>query len=258
MHYPAYSIPMKSNEYEIPTVAPRVRDLPADLRPREVMAQAGAEHVSDDMILAILLRSGTRGANAIEIARTMLNKYRSLNGLATASVEELADFKGVGKVKAQVLKAALDLHRRMAIEHPVETPCVRTPGDAVDLVRPRVKTLTCETFWVLLLNAKNRLIGEPRSISSGILDASLVHPREVFREAIQASCAAVILLHNHPSGDPQPSAEDLRITRQLVEAGRIVGIRVLDHLVIGRPGAGRENDFISLRETGMIPFDQQA
>ena len=192
--------------------------------------------------------------SVIELARVLLQHYRSLAALATAPVEELAAFRGLGRVKAQVLKAALDLHRRMAAEQVADDAAIRTPAEVAGLMRERLASLAQETFWVVMLNAKNRLIGEPFDVSRGILDASLVHPREVFKIAIDRMSAGVILVHNHPSGDPTPSAEDIRITRQMVEAGRVLGISVLDHVVMGRRRAGSENDFISLRESGIVEF----
>lgn len=235
-----------------------VHDLPERLRPREEVERRGVEHVSDAVLLAIILRSGARGMNVVDLADGLIRKYGSLTALARVPVDALAadrDFPGLGRVKAQVLKSALELARRMAEEaRPEKGSFVRSPDDAAAVLRETAKPLDRERFWALLLDAKNRLKGEPLEISRGILDASLVHPREVFQKAVLAGCAAVILVHNHPSGDPAPSAEDLRITRQLVQAGEVLGIRVLDHVILGRRADGHPRDYISLRESGSVEF----
>ncbi|NCC52608.1 MAG: DNA repair protein RadC, partial [Spartobacteria bacterium] len=168
---------------------------------------------------------------------------------------ELASIRGMGKVKAQVLKCALDIGRRMIEEAVPERAVVHTPDMAARILRMTTRSRTEESFWVLGLDTKNRLLRAPIEITKGLLDASLVHPREVFREAIRLGCAAIILGHNHPSGDPTPSGEDLRITRQLVEAGKIINISVLDHVVIGHHVQNGGSDFISLRETGLVNFE---
>jgi DNA repair protein RadC len=241
--------------YVIPEEACRVADIPESLRPREAMTRMGAENVSNEVLLAVLLRGGTRGVNVCNLARGLLRRYGSLSRLAAASVEELTTFgKGLGPVKAQALKAALELGRRLQEEAVPPRHRVRTPQDAVQALRPLLQGLQTEVFWVLLLDAKNFLRCRPVAVSQGVLDASLVHPREVFRHAVLQPSAAVVLAHNHPSGDPTPSAEDIRITRQLVQAGRVMDIRVLDHVVIGHAGDGGGNGFVSLREEGLVEF----
>ncbi len=235
----------------------RVCDMPERLRPREEVERSGVENVADDILLAIVLRSGVQGLNVIELARSMLRRYGSLSGIAKASAEELTSTPGIGPVKAQVLRATLELGSRLAREATDAEYVIRAPEDVARLLRPRARTLEQETFWVLLLDAKNRLKGQPLDVTQGILDASLVHPREVFREAVRAASAAIVVAHNHPSGDPTPSAEDVRITRQLVSAGRVVDIKVLDHVVVGRSSAERPQDFVSLRESGVVNFEEQ-
>lgn len=226
------------------------------LRPREELDRLGVEHVSDAVLLAVLLRSGTRGVNVMQLASDLLHAYGSLTAVAAAGVEELAGaVRGLGPVKARELKAALELGRRAFDECLPEGTQIRTPEDAVRVLRGHAHALDREIFWVLRLDAKHRIKGRPEDITRGLLDASLVHPREVFREAIRMAAAAVVLAHNHPSGDPSPSAEDIRITRQLIEAGRVVDIRVLDHVIVGRAMAGREKGFISMREEGIVAFD---
>ncbi len=173
--------------------------------------------------------------------------------MAASSADELR-CPGLGPVKAQVLKAALELGRRLAEEKLEDSPRIRAPADVASILREKARVLKTETFWVLLLNTKNRLQGEPVVVTRGLLNASLVHPREVFRPAIHASCAAIILAHNHPSGDPAPSPEDLKITRELVEAGKVLLIRVLDHIILGR-ARGTEAEYISIRENGLVEFE---
>ena len=236
----------------------RVCDMPMRLRPREAIEREGIDHVPDVALLAVLLRSGSPGMNVVNLATEILKHYGSLTAISRASVEELAcnaSFKGLGRVKAQTLKAALELARRMAEETRDERGVfVRSPEDAASVLRTVAKTLDHERFWTLLLDTRNRIKGAAQEVSKGILDASLVHPREVFKPAIQSGCAALVLVHNHPSGDPTPSAEDVRITRQLVQTGQVIGIKVLDHVVLGRASDGRDSDFLSMRETGMVEF----
>lgn len=241
-----------------PSAPYRVCDMPVRLRPREAVERLGVEGVPDQVLLAILLRSGAKGMNVVDLAERLLRIYGSLTALSRASVEELTanrNLRGLGKVKAQMLKAALELARRVADERRDERgSVVRSPEDAAAILRETAKALEHERFWTLPLDAKNRLKWGVEEISRGILDSSLVHPREVFKRAIQWGCAAVVLVHNHPSGDPTPSAEDVRITRQLVQAGQVIGIKVLDHIVLGRPSAERVRDFVSLREAGVVEF----
>ena len=243
------------NEYVIDHRAWRVCDIPERMRPREEMERLGVSNVGDEVLLAILLRAGTRGKNVVDLAREMLIKHGSLTQLASSSVDDLRrDFKGVGPVKAQVLIAALEIARRLAQEALPKRYRVRTPDDAARLLRDTVRVLSNEVFWVLLLDTKNYLKRPPVEVSRGLLDASLVHPREVFRDAVRCSTAAVVVVHNHPSGDPTPSSEDVRITRQLVEAGKVVGIGVLDHVVLGKAAQEGACDYLSLRESGLVTF----
>jgi DNA repair protein RadC len=242
-------------DYAISSSAWRVRDMPLRMRPREQVERFGVENVSDEVLLAIVLRSGVKGVNVIELARSLLKEYGSLTGIASCSIAEMAARRGMGEVKAQVLAAALELAKRLGEENAPERQSVRHPEDAARLLRASVRTLDAEMFWVLLLDAKNCLKGRPVNISKGLLDASLVHPREVFREAIRSATAAVVIAHNHPSGDPSPSSEDIRITRQMIEAGNIIDIKVLDHVILGKAGAAGEKDYVSMREHGIVNFD---
>jgi len=242
-------------DYAIQESAWRVRDMPERLRPREEMTRLGVTNVSDDVLLAIVLRSGVKGSNVIHLARGLLHKYGSLTALAAAPVEEVrTSVKGMGLVKSQVLSAALELARRLNEEAAPERYRIRTPEDAARLLRDRTRLLEKEVFWVLLVDSKNYLKGRPVDVTHGLLDSSLVHPREVFREAVRSATAAVVLAHNHPSGDPVPSAEDLRVTRQLVDAGRVIDIKVLDHVIVGKVSTSGAKDFYSMREEGVCEF----
>lgn len=241
--------------YVIERKSMRVCDIPARMRPREEMERLGVENVSDDLLLAIILRSGVPGMNVVDISRALLTHYGSFTAMSRASVDELAGIiKGMGPVKAQVLASALEIARRLGEEKVPFSPSVKCPSDVQHIMRDRIRPLEKEVFWTLRLDARNRLKGEPVEITSGLLDASLVHPREVFREAIRSAAAAVILVHNHPSGDPSPSSEDIRVTKQMIEAGRIVDIKVLDHVIMGADTGGGKGAIVSLREEGVINF----
>lgn len=232
-----------------------IREMPMRLRPREMMDRLGPDHVGEEVLLAVILRGGVKGSSVLDLARELLRKYGSLSKLATADVESLASIRGMGRIKAQIVVASLQLAKRLSSEAVPESPQIVCPADVVKMLREQSRTLQNEVFWVLPLDAKNRMKSPPVEITRGILDASLVHPREVFAPAIRLACAAVILAHNHPSGDPAPSAEDIRITRQIVEAGRIVDIHVLDHVVLGKPDADDARGFTSLKESGLIKFE---
>lgn len=232
----------------------RIKDIPLDERPREMFDRDGADQVNDRVLLAILVRNGIPGHSAVDIADALLNRFGSLPALAREPVEEIARIPGMGSVKAQIIKAALELGRRLSGRMEDERTEVRTPADAARLIAGQAATLEVEQFWVILLDTKYRLRRPPISISKGILDACLVHPREVFKEAIRACAAAVVLVHNHPSGDPSPSREDIKLTRQLIEVGRIMDIDVLDHVVVGGRSERNPAGFTSLRESGLVSF----
>ena len=234
----------------------RIKDLPDHRRPRELALEAGIQNVPDEVLVAILLRAGTRGQSVIDLARQILDRHQgSLARLAAASHDELAGLriKGLGPVKILELRAALELGRRAAGERNEALPLVREPAHVLALLQKETSRLDQETFWVLMLDQKYRLRRAPEAVTKGILDASFAHPREVFREAIRMAAAAILVAHNHPSGDPTPSAEDVRATRQLVETGKIVGIQVLDHVVIGG-NQPHPAPYVSLREAGLVDF----
>jgi DNA repair protein RadC len=227
----------------------RLKDQPASERPRERLMAHGASSLSQAELVAILLRTGLQGTNALEIGKQLLQKYGCLQSLARASVEDLRTVRGIGRDKAVTLVAAFTLARKMAEELREEAPLLDTPEAVATLMREDNRLRDVETFQVLLLNTRRRLISVMK-ISEGTLDTILVHPREVFKSAISANAAAIILTHNHPSGDPSPSEADIKVTRDLIRAGQLLKIDVLDHVVLGRATQERPKDFASLRELG--------
>ena len=231
------------------TTNPRIKDMAAQDRPRERLVLAGADALSNAELIAILLRTGLKGYSAIHIAQQLLAKFGTLDGLARAPLEELRQVKGVGRDKAVTLKAAFTLARKMAAEMRAEAPLLDTPERIADLLREESRPQDVEQFRVVLLNTRRRLIGL-EAISQGTLDTLLVHPREVFKRAIAANASAVVLVHNHPSGDPAPSEADIKVTRDLIRAGQLLKIEVLDHVIVGRHTVERQKDYVSLRELG--------
>jgi DNA repair protein RadC len=221
----------------------RVRDLPAEERPRERLARHGAEALSNRELLALLLGTGVRGRSALDLADDVLGS--GLRGLGGRSLADLEGRHGLGRAKASRLLAALELGTRLASEGPLASPCFRTPEEAARHLLPRYGHRAVEIFGLLALDVRRRLKREA-VVSVGCLTSSLVHPREVFQEAIVSRAAALVLFHNHPSGDPEPSAEDLALTRRLASAGSLLGIEVLDHVILG---AGR---FVSLKDRGVL------
>ena len=227
----------------------RLKDQPASERPRERLAALGADALSHAELIAILLRTGLKGANAVEVGKQLLQKFGTLQSLAQASVVDLQKVKGIGRDKAVTLVAAFALARKMAADLRTESPILEAPAAIVDLLREDNRLLQVETFQVILLNTRHRLI-RVEQISQGTLDTILVHPREVFKAAIAANAAALVLAHNHPSGDPTPSEADIKVTRDLIRAGQLLKIDVLDHIIIGRATRERPKDYASLRELG--------
>lgn len=235
----------------------KVKDLPKALQPREKFDRLGPENLSESDLLALLLRTGTAGLNVVELAEMLLMQYGSLSALSRASLAELQKIHGIGKEKARILKTALEMGRRLVQENIGENPRIASPEEAAAVLRERARGLDREVFWVLLLDTKSRLMVPPCEVSKGTLNSSLVHPREIFKPAIQQSAASIILAHNHPSGDPSPSAQDIRITKKLIESGKTMEIKVLDHLIMGRKTCDGANDFLSLRETGLAEFEER-
>ena len=223
----------------------RILDWPLDERPRERLYHKGSEALADAELLAILLGTGTRGQTAVDLARELLVVHGSLSGLAGRAVAELAKLKGVGQAKAVRLAATFEITRRLRARPDDSKVNLGSPEAVFRYFGPRMEDLKKEVFRVVLLDAQNGLLKDV-VVSEGTLSASLVHPREVFKPAIVESAAHVILLHNHPSGDPHPSKEDVRLTRQLAECAKLLDIRIHDHVILGR---GR---FVSLAQRGVI------
>jgi len=222
-----------------------IKQWPEGERPRERLLKFGAHNLSDAQLLAILLRTGGGGKSALDLAIETLNSFGNLNKIDHASLGEFAGIKGIGKAKVAQIKAALELGRRLLGEHHERGPVFSTGHDVYSYYHRFFKNLKKEVFRCAMLDAKNRVFKECR-ISEGTLTNSLIHPREAFRDAIKESAASVIFAHNHPSGDTTPSREDILITERLVNAGEIVGIKVLDHVIIG------DETYTSMFEKGYI------
>lgn len=223
-----------------------IHDLPLSERPRERLQRLGVGALSAQEILAVILGRGVSGESVMVTAQRLLSKFENLKGIAEASVEELSQVKGIGIAKAAQIKAAFELASRLdGYAQMGGKTVVKTPEDVIGVVGSRLRDKKKEYFLAILLDTRNQLI-KVAEISVGSLDTSIVHPREVFKEAISASAAAVILAHNHPSGDAQASPDDIKLTKRLAEAGELVGIDVLDHIIIG----GKK--FSSLKREGLF------
>lgn len=223
---------------------PTIKDLPIQERPRERLARVGEGALSTAELLAIILRTGVGGESALAMAGRLLSTYDGLPGLARASFVQLRAERGLGNAKTAQLKAALELGRRMLLATPEDRLVVRSPSDVAQLLMAEMAHLDQENFRVLYLDTRNRLLGS-ETVYVGTLNASHIRVAEIFRDAVKRNCAAVIVAHNHPSGDPSPSPEDVEVTRQLIAAGKLLSIELLDHLVIG------QQRFVSLRERGL-------
>lgn len=229
----------------------RIHDLPAHERPREMLVARGAENLPTAHLIAILLRTGMKGMSAIHIAEQLLRQFGSLENLARAPLEELRKVKGVGRDKAVTLQAAFTLARKMAEELRHESPVLDNPESIAALLREDYRHAGAETFLVVLLNTRRRLI-KVETLSQGTLDTILVHARDVFRSAILCNASAVVIVHNHPSGDPTPSEADIKVTRDLIRAGQLLKIEVLDHVILGRATSERPKEYASLKELGFF------
>ena len=222
-----------------------IRDYPQEERPRERFIAGGPASLSNHELIALLLRTGTKDESVLQLSNRLLSHFEGLRLLKAASLEEITAIKGIGKAKAIQLMAALELGGRVANLANNERYVIRSPEDGANYVMNEMRFLSQEHFVCLYLNTKNQVLHK-QTIFIGSLNASIVHPREVFKEAFRRSAASIICLHNHPSGDPTPSREDIEVTKRLAECGKIIGIDVLDHLIIG------ENKFISLKEKGYL------
>lgn len=222
-----------------------IKDVPLQDRPRERLLKLGPSHLSNQEILAILLGSGTKAESVMDLSNRLLMHFEGIKLLADATIEELTAIKGIGPAKGALILAALEIGKRMNEYKPSERYIIKSPEDGADFVMEEMRILNQEHFVVLFLNTKNQVIHR-QTVFIGGLNSSIVHPREVFREAVKRSAASIICAHNHPSGDPTPSQEDIHVTRRLVESGKMIGIELLDHLIIG------DRKFISLKEKGYI------
>jgi len=224
---------------------PTIKQLPPHERPRERLIQGNEEYLTDAELLGIIIRDGTMDCSAVELAQRLLSKYEDFRGLSSVSIAELCKEKGIGPARAAQIKAALTIAKRLS-RIPLKTmQQFKCSNDIFNHFHEKLRERKQENFLVVLLDNKNRMIKE-LTVSVGSLTLSIVHPREVFNPVIRESAASVIFVHNHPSGDPEPSKEDVQITHRLMEVGNIVGIKVLDHIIIGNGG------FVSLRDKGII------
>jgi len=218
-----------------------VKEWPASEQPREKLAQLGPEHLSDAELLAILLRVGVQGQDVLSLSQHLLRTCGGVVGLSRTPLKSLAAVKGIGEAKGVTIRAALELGKRLMLSEVRDALQVRSPEDVASLLQLEMGLLEQEHLRVVLLNTKNHVQGI-REVYRGSVNTSQIRAAEVFRDAVKENCPAIVIAHNHPSGDPTPSPEDIRVTRDLVSAGRLLDIDVLDHLVIGR------NRYISLRQ----------
>jgi DNA repair protein RadC len=222
-----------------------VRDLPMQERPRERLQKFGPEALSAQELLALVIGRGIPKKSVMSIAQELLTRFGNVKAISQATIEELSQIKGIGLAKAAQIKACFELGRREELEPELKNFDIKDPAAVVKAIRASIKDKAKEHFKLILLNPRNKII-RISTISIGTLNASLVHPREVFQDAIVHSAASVVLAHNHPSGDPEPSEDDIKITKKLVESGKILGIDVIDHIVVGK------NSFLSFKERGLI------
>ncbi|RFA34574.1 hypothetical protein CAI16_10940 [Virgibacillus dokdonensis] len=222
-----------------------IKDVPKDDRPRERLLKVGPGQVSNAELLAIILGSGTKSESVLSLSNRLLMHFEGLKLLNDATIEELIAIKGIGRAKGVLVLAAIELGKRMNGFQSGDRYVIRSPEDGADYIMEDMRILNQEHFVALFLNTKNQVIHR-QTIFIGSLNASIVHPREVFREAVKRSAASIIVAHNHPSGDPTPSQEDIHVTRRLVESGKMIGIELIDHIIIGN------RKFVSLKEKGYL------
>jgi len=229
---------------ESPKPVYRITDLAANERPRERLAKQGAQALATAELLAILLRVGVSGENAIQVGQRLLSEFDGLAGLHRAPFEELCHQHGIGEAKAAQIKAAIELGRRMAVESPEERATINSPGDAAALVSYEMSALEQEHLRVILLDTRNHVL-DVVEVYKGSINSSQVHVGELFKAAIRRNASALIVVHNHPSGDPTPSPDDVAVTRAILQAGKLLDVDVLDHMVIG------QGSWVSMKERGL-------
>ncbi len=222
----------------------RITDLNESERPRERLQALGPQALTNAELIAILLRVGVRGENAVEVGQRLLQNFGGLIGLHRAPFKELTDQHGLGEAKAAQIKAAIELGRRLTLESPEERPAINSPADAAALVQYDMSALEQEHLRVMLLDRRNRVL-ETVEVYKGSVNSSQVRVGEIFKEAIRKNASAIIVIHNHPSGDPTPSPDDVAVTRAIVQSGKLLDVDVLDHLVIG------QGKWVSLKERGL-------
>lgn len=229
----------------VPASPSRIREMPVDERPRERLLRCGPQALSAAELLAVILRTGTETDGALCLAEGLLARLGGVRALSSATLAELSAVRGIGPAKAAQIQAAAELGRRCVAAGPQERARIRGPRDVYELLSPTLRDEKREHFVALLLDTRNGVLRAP-TVSVGDLSSAIVHPREVFAEAIRHGAASLIVAHNHPSGDPAPSAEDVAVTRRLCEAGQLLGIEVLDHIVLG------DGVYVSLKERGLF------
>ncbi len=222
-----------------------IHEMPTDQRPRERLKINGPNALSVSELLAILLRTGTKEHSALGLADLLMSRFKSLRGISAATLEDLSKIKGIGEVKAIQIAAMVELGKRISVSNVGEKPVIRSPQDVSNLLTLELRDKNREHFMGILLNTKSEMI-KVVEISVGTLDSSIAHPRDIFRDAIISNAASMIIAHNHPSGDPSPSKADILVTQRLVEVGKIIGIDLLDHVVLG------DNRYVSLQERGLM------
>ncbi|MDA3799947.1 MAG: DNA repair protein RadC [Kiritimatiellae bacterium] len=249
----------KPEDRDIGAVAEETRNLREtlsdELKPRELALEHGVENIPSVELLAIILRTGTPTLNVVSLARHLLNRYGSLSVIAQMPISELTTVKGIGPVKALELKAALELSQRLNNEKIDRSVPLSTPERVAEIFKTRALALETENIWVIPLDSKNHPKSKPIIVSKGTINSSLAHPREIYKLAIQLSAAAIIVVHNHPSGDPTPSKQDINLTKQLIESGKILGIKFFDHIIIGKEREGQTSYFYSIRREVNLGFE---
>lgn len=226
-----------------------INELPLEERPRELLAEKGADKLTNIQLLAILLRAGTKGVSVLTVAEQLYSKFGSLRGLVEARLNELTQIKGIGRDKAITLKAAFTLAKRMSEEVRREQPLLNSPDKIVEVIKDEFVDCTVETFWVVLLNTKKRLIRFEK-IAQGVIDTVIIDPKEVFYPAIFSKASSIVIVHNHPSGDPTPSEGDIKTTRELTKAAKLLNVDLLDHIIMGFKTENKTDWYVSLRSLG--------